>query len=213
MDKSELDLKSSYDVLAEEYAERYFNELEEKPFDRKLLEEFAKSMKDNGVVCDLGCGPGQIARFLHERGLQVTGIDLSPAMVTVAQQRNPDIPFQQGDLLNLNVENEAWAGIVAFYSLIHISPDRVQGALTEMKRVLKPRGRLLLSFHIGEASLHLDELWGHKVAMDFYFFTIKEMLKYLRLTGFVHEDSLQRAPYKDVEYESQRAYILARKRV
>ena len=49
--------------------------------DRQLLDRFADSVRGAGVVCDLGCGPGQVARYLQERGLPVCGVDLSLGMI------------------------------------------------------------------------------------------------------------------------------------
>src|SRR5947207_7346925 len=86
----------SYDAIAEEYAGQYFDELDGKPFDRTALDLFAASVIGRGRVCDLGCGPGQIARYLAARGVDVFGIDASAAMIAVARRLNPKIEFHQG---------------------------------------------------------------------------------------------------------------------
>src|SRR5687767_2004876 len=92
------DCQTSYDTVADEYVRRFFDELKDKPFDRQLLDRFADSVRDVGAACDMGCGPGQVARYLHERGVQVCGVDLSPGIVERARVLNPDIEFQQGDM-------------------------------------------------------------------------------------------------------------------
>ena len=61
----------SYDRVAAEYAERYVDELRHKPLDRALLDWFVGETQGAGTVADVGCGPGQVARYLHERGLPV----------------------------------------------------------------------------------------------------------------------------------------------
>src|SRR5438132_94803 len=114
------DVQDSYDRVAGEYVRRIFGELEHKPLDRQLLDRFGARAHGVGTVCDLGCGPGHVARYLHERGVWVIGIDLSPMMVQHAQQLNPGIEFRQGEMLSLDTENGAWGGIVAFYSIIHV---------------------------------------------------------------------------------------------
>ena len=78
-------LQQSYDRLAEEYARRIFYELAGKPLDRALLDRFAARVKDIGPVCDIGCGPGQVARYLADCGVEVTGIDLSEKMLEQAR--------------------------------------------------------------------------------------------------------------------------------
>jgi hypothetical protein len=55
-----------YDRVAEEYVKRIFEELAHKPLDRALLDRFAEQMRGLGPACDVGCGPGQVARYLHD---------------------------------------------------------------------------------------------------------------------------------------------------
>ena len=95
------DLQSSYDRVAENYAEQFRDEMLRKPFDRKILDWLAEKVDGSGVICDMGCGPGQIARYLHARGVEVCGVDLSHEMVRQAQRLNPGISFQQGDMFAL----------------------------------------------------------------------------------------------------------------
>jgi SAM-dependent methyltransferase len=203
--------QSSYDRVADEYVRQIFDELQHKPLDRELLDRFAASVRDAGLACDMGCGPGQVARYLHEQGASVCGVDLSAEMVKRARQLNPGVEFQQGDMLALDVHDGAWAGIAAFYSIIHIPRGDLAQALGELRRALRPGGLLLLAFHIGSDAIHLDEWWGHKVCVDFFFFLPDEMAGYLRSAGFEVEEIIERDPYPDVEHPSRRAYIFARR--
>ena len=205
------ELRDSYDHVAGEYATRFFHELEHKPLDRELLDRFAAEVRGLGPVCDMGCGPGHIAQYLQKRGVHVLGIDMSPRMVEQARQLNAGIEFQQGNMSSLDVENEAWGGIVAFYSIIHIPRAEVIDVLREFRRVLQSNGLLLLSFHQGQEVIRLDEWWGEKVALDFVFFQRSEMEDYLRAAGFELEDTIERPPYEGVEVQTQRVYIFARK--
>ncbi len=204
-------VQASYDCVADEYARRIFDELQYKPLDRQLLDRLAASVPEGGIICDLGCGPGQIARYLHERGAQVIGIDLSPQMIERARQLNPGLEFRQGNMLALEVEDGVWAGIAVFYSIIHIPRDEVVTALHELKRVLQPGGWLLLAFHLGTEVLHQEEWWEQPVSLDFVFFQAPEMQAYVQAAGFLIEDLVERPPYPEVEHQSHRAYILARK--
>ena len=205
-------IRASYDCVAEEYGRRYFHEFDHKPFDREILDRFAERIRGQGPVCDVGCGPGEVACYLRARGVEnVLGIDISPGMVEQARKLNPGVTFHQGDMLNLEAEDNSWGGIAAFYSIIHIPGEQVVDALQEMKRVLKPAGLLLLTFHIGQEILHVDEWWGNEVAVDFYYFETDEMKRYLESAGFEIEEVIERDPYKDVEAQTRRAYVLAQK--
>jgi ubiquinone/menaquinone biosynthesis C-methylase UbiE len=204
--------QNSYDKVSEEYTKRVYGELAGKPLDRQLLDRFAESVQALGLACDLGCGPGHVARYLHDRGVNVCGIDLSPGMIERACQLNPGIDFKQGNLMALNLPDESLGGIVAFYSIIHIPRSDIVNALRELKRTLVSRGILLIAFHIGQETVHIDAWWDNKVSLDFAFFQSDEMTNYLRTAGFEIEEVIERDPYSpDVEHQSRRAYIFSRK--
>lgn len=204
-------VQTSYDRVADEYVRQIYDELQHKPLDRQLLDRFADQVRGRGIACDMGCGPGQVARYLHDRGVAICGVDLSQEMVLRAGQLNPGIEFHQGNMLSLNFESGAWAGIAAFYSIIHIPRQDITRALRKFHRILQPGGLLLLAFHLGEEVIHLDEWWGHQVSVDFYFFRPKEMSDYLANAGFQVEDIIEREPYPNVEHPSRRAYVFATK--
>jgi SAM-dependent methyltransferase len=199
----------SYDEVAAEYDKHIGDELDHKPLERDLLDRFAREV--TGKICDLGCGPGHITRYLHEHGADVFGIDLSPGMVEQAARRNPGVPFEQGDMRALELEDSSLGGIVLLYSIIHIPRDEVAGVLGELRRVLQPGGLLLVGFHKGQERLHQAEMWGKAVNLDFYFFEPDEMAGYLRAAGFEVTEVVERAPYPEIEYQSHRAYVWAKK--
>ena len=81
-----------------------------------------------------------------------------------------------------------------------------------MWRVLQSKGRLLLSFHIGNETVDPGELFGQPVSMDFFFFEPFNVKKCLEAEGFTIEEVIEREPYSpDVEHQSRRAYIFAQK--
>lgn len=210
--ETRMDTQSSYDAVAEEYARRFYDEMAHKPFDRKMLGWLAEKVSDLGAICDMGCGPGQIARYLHGKEVPTCGIDLSPELIAQAQRLNPDISFQVGDMLNLDaIADGAFGGIAAFYCLIHIPRTQIQQALGELLRVLRPGGTILLTFHIGQEVRHFEEWWGHTVNLDFQFFEREEMKQWLTGAGFILDEVIERDPHPEVEVATRRAYIFARK--
>lgn len=211
MDKTLLNTQTSYDQVAAEYAEKFKDEMDQKPFDRDCLDRLAREVGDLGPICDLGCGPGQIARYLHRQGVNVLGVDLSPRMVQEAQRLNPDIPFHQGDMLALPDPDNCWGGIAAFYCMIHIPREKIVDALRELKRVLKPGGVLLIAFHIGEEIKHLDEWWEKPVNLDFAFYRPEAMETWLKEAGLALIETLVREPIPEVEVATRRAYVFAKK--
>ncbi|MGA8734699.1 MAG: class I SAM-dependent methyltransferase [Terriglobales bacterium] len=204
-------IRESYDRLAAEYTRRIADELRHKPLDRKLLDRFAKQTTGQGDVCDMGCGPGHVARYLRDAGASVFGLDLSPGMLEQARNLNPDIPFREGNMLALDIADGTLAGIAAFYAIVNIPKQSLPTVFRELWRVLQSGGLLLLGFHAGEEVLHEDELWGQKISMDFLLLQPSEIRLDLETAGFAVEEIVEREPYPDVEYPSRRAYIFARK--
>ncbi|MFL6429413.1 MAG: class I SAM-dependent methyltransferase [Acidobacteriaceae bacterium] len=205
-------IRQSYDRVADEYARRMFSELDNKPLDRELLNRLVVAVNGKGEICDIGCGPGHIARYLRDHGADVFGLDLSPGMLDEARRLSPEIPFRQGNMLALDLPDASLAGISAFYAIVHLPPGAVPQAFREMARVLKPGGLLLLSFHIGEETVHRDEWLDRPVTLDFRFFSPHAIQSDLEAAGLVIQEIIEREPYApEVEHQSRRAYILARK--
>ena len=205
-------IRQSYDRVAGEYARRMFSELERKPLDCELLTRFADQVSGKGEICDIGCGPGHVARYLRDRGADVFGLDLSDGMLEEARRLNPDIPFRQGNMLALELPDALLAGITAFYAIVHLRYGALQEGFREMARVLKPDGLLLLSFHIGEETVHRDEWLDQPVTLDFRFFSPQAIASDLEAAGLVVQETVERDPYApEVEHQSRRAYIFARK--
>jgi SAM-dependent methyltransferase len=207
-------IHKSYDQIADEYARRIYHELQGKPFDRELLSRFAREVTGRGEVCDMGCGPGHVAQYLKSLGANVFGLDISSAMLEQARRLNPDILFREGDMLALDLPDSKLAGIVAFYAIVNTPKESLPDVFRQMFRVLQAGGMLLLAFHIGDEVTHYDELWERPVALDFFYFQPVDIRRLLEAVGFTIEDVIEREPYApDVEHQSRRAYILARKTV
>ena len=208
--------RESYDRVAREYAERYAGELAHKPFDREMLERFAGRARavpggERLPVLDLGCGPGHLTRYLHDLGVPAIGVDISPGMLDQARRLHPGLEFREGDMRALAWADASVAAIAAPYSILHIPREDIGRVLGELRRVLVPGGWLYLSFHTGNEVRHLDDWWDQPVDLDFIFFEAAEMEGYLRAAGFRGIETRERDPYPEVEVQTRRAYIFARR--
>ncbi len=76
---------------------------------------------------------------------------------------------------------------------------------------MKPDGMILLAFHIGEGTVHFDEWWDKKVNLDFNYLETNDIVEKLKTAGFELMETIEREPYPDVEHQSRRAYIFARR--
>jgi SAM-dependent methyltransferase len=201
------ELRDSYDRVAAEYTRRIASELDGKPFDRALLDRLADELLGAGPVCDLGCGPGHVGRYLADRGVEVVGVDLSPGMLDEARRRNPGMTFLEGDMRALPVPDGSWAAIVCFYAIVHLAPEELPAAFAEFRRVLRPGGRVVVAFHIGDEVVHTEEWWDQPVRLDFVFHRTDDVVAALERSGFQDVTASDRDPYPDVEHPSRRAYV------
>jgi SAM-dependent methyltransferase len=202
-------IRSNYDALASAYAREISGELDHRPLERNLLEKFAAAC--DGLICDLGCGPGHVTEYLRRFNVNVIGLDLSPGILIEARARHSGIIFLQGDMLNLPFAAAKLAGIVAFYSIIHFDNNQVARAFAEMSRVLKPGGLVLLGVHVGTEVVHVNELWGVPVDFDAAFFDLHELIGKLETQGFRVIETVQREPHPEIEHQSVRGYIWAQR--
>ncbi len=200
-----------YDKSAENYAAKYFTELEYKNLDRILLKAFVEQNKFNGKLIDLGCGPGQTTKFIYDCGLTNSiGTDLSDEMVKVAAQLNPRLHFEQADMLDLNYADNSFGSAIAFYAIVHFDYVQIKKAFTEVKRVLKENGEFLFSFHVGDEIIHVDTFLDKEVDIKFQFFQTEKIKEILRELDFEIIDIINRQPYS-TEHPTERAYIWVRK--
>ncbi|WP_163543143.1 class I SAM-dependent DNA methyltransferase [Occultella kanbiaonis] len=183
--------RTAYDTVAVDYESLLRDELAGNALDRALLGAFAEDVLADGAgpVADLGCGPGRVTTHLASLGLDVFGLDLSPAMVAVARERLPELRFVVGSLLELEAAGIApgsLAGAVAWYSIIHTPPAHLPRVFAEFRRALRPGGRLLLAFQAGDhRPKHLERGYGHEIDLDAYRLDPDRIAGLLAEAGFV----------------------------
>lgn len=210
-------VRAVYDAVASAYDRQLGDELDRKPLDRALLACFAE-LASAGRVADVGCGPGHVTRFLAEQHPDVVGIDLSPRMVAIARKRAPGLTFTVGSMLALPTGDEVWSGVVALYSIIHLTPMERVNACREFARVICPGGWLLVAFHVDSPDFsagqvnHLTTWFGRRVQLDGYFLDPDDVRATVQSAGFAVMAEVDRRPAPEVEYPSRRCYLLAQRR-
>ena len=134
-----------WDSAALRYLDLFRNELEEKPYDLALLQEFGARLGKGTSVCDIGCGPcGHVTRFLSDQRLQVRGIDLSPKCIELAHREQPSLSFEVMDMGVMTFNERTIDGLVAFYVLHYQPRGTLDRVIREFYRVLRSGGLLLV---------------------------------------------------------------------
>jgi ubiquinone/menaquinone biosynthesis C-methylase UbiE len=164
-------VEDTYVKIAQAYADEFFEDTVDLPFIDMLVDVLPEQAK----VLDLGCGPGQFSKYLAEKGFQVDAIDVSDEMLAIAKTKVVGISFKKMDMRSLKFAGGTFDGVLAAYSIIHIPTAELPDVLDEIKRVLKPQGKVLFIVQRGEADQIMDEplAEGEKIFMNF--FTIERL--------------------------------------
>ncbi|MEU8166092.1 class I SAM-dependent methyltransferase [Micromonospora sp. NPDC049004] len=184
------DTRTSYDTVAVSYAHLVRDFLAQAPYERAALALFADHVRatGGGPVADVGCGPGRITAHLNELGIAAFGIDLSPGMIAVARHEHPDLRFEVGSMTDLDLPDGSVAGLIAWYSLIHIPDERLGQVLAHFRRVVRPGGPLLVGYHVGdETTLKTEGYGGHPMRIRVHRRRPAQVAAWLRDNGFAVE--------------------------
>ncbi|MCD1286119.1 class I SAM-dependent methyltransferase [Brevibacterium sp. GP-SGM9] len=196
---SQLDA-NDYDAFAEAYAKENDGSLANAYHERPAMLALAGEVAGRSIL-DVGCGSGALSEALRERGASVTGIDASAGMLALARLRlgedielyrvdlNDPLPFDDG------MFDDAIASLVLHYL------EDWEPALAELRRVLRPGGRLLVSVdhpiiaytireprpdYFATTSYEFDwEFGGRRVPMRFWRRSLQEMLDAFASAGFL----------------------------
>lgn len=208
------DVRAAYDAIAEDYAASYPTTEPEAAVDLAMVDHFLRLVGESGGsrVLDAGCGTGRMTRLLADRGLAVSGIDLSPGMLAMARRDYPDLELREGSLLDLPFEDDAYDGVLLWYSLIHLTADELPVALREVVRVVRPGGYVLTAFQVGDGPSDVGSRLrerGHDVTLVRHERGIKTVLGAFAAAGFAEEARLARQAV-GIERQPQ-GFVIARR--
>ena len=207
--------RAVFDATAEAYADFVGTELSgatEGPVDMEMLADFVELVGAHPAnrVADVGCGPGRVAAFLAVRGIEVVGIDVSPAMLAVALNAHPGILFEEGTLTALPISDRSLAGAVCWYSVIYTPPGHLDDVFTELVRTIAPDGWLLVAFQAGNGEgVHRDNAFGSTTPLTSYRHAPDDMVRRLTKVGLQVGRRETREPAFAHETTPQ-SFILAR---
>ena len=178
-------VRRAYAAMAETYAELFGSTAQVHADDVALISRHLSIRP--GAVLDVGCGPGHITAHLRSRGADAIGIDPVPELVTLARSAHPDGRYVLGTAERLPVPDGSVAGVLAWYSLIHVRPDDLDGVLAELRRSMAAGGTLVIGFFPGDDVTD----FAHAVVTA-YAWPIDELSARLGRVGFTEVERQQR---------------------
>ncbi|CAM5246350.1 methyltransferase [Streptomyces spiroverticillatus] len=183
----------AYDSVASLYAELSRDALDGAPLDRAVIAAFAEFVR-GGAVAEVGCGPGAVTAHLRDLGLDVFGVDLSPAMIALAREAYPDLRFEVGSMDALGVlgaGDGSLRGVLVWYSMIHTPPEELPEYFRELARVVEAGGHLLVGFFEAEGGPVTP--FDHKVTTA-YRWPVDGLARLAADAGFVEVARMLREP-------------------
>ena len=150
-------MRSSYDAVADNYVAMVGDP---GPWQRAALDAFAEQVRTVGPVLDAGCGPGWVTGYLHDKGVDIAGVDLSPRMIEHARRDHPDIAFEVASVTDLRPEPESLGGVLGWWSWFNLPRPWLPTVITTMTRALRPGGQLLVATHCGTGDVRRTRCYG-----------------------------------------------------
>ncbi len=141
--KSESAVRQEYDRLAPIYDRRWQNYINKS---LSFLLDFA-DFSPNASILDVACGTGEFARLLLEQNpqQQITGVDISESMLEIARNKlktYPNLSLCCTSVKSLPFDNDSFNLVICANAFHYFENPEL--ALTELKRVLKPKGEILI---------------------------------------------------------------------
>ncbi|MFE5593083.1 methyltransferase domain-containing protein [Streptomyces sp. NPDC056549] len=162
---SDLDIvRESYDRVADNYVDMVLTtgvgDIRRHPWFKASIDAFVDSVGGSGPVLDVGCGPGTVTAYLAERGLDVSGVDLSPRMIENARRLHPQCRFDVASATELDLAEESLAGVLGWWSLFNLPREVLPQVLAMFARALKPGGHFITATHVGDEDFQRTEAYG-----------------------------------------------------
>ena len=179
-------MREAYSSLSQQYIGLSADGWADHEDDTALVRQHLTGL--SGPVLDLGCGPGHWTAYLHSMGVDVTGVDMVPEFVAHARATYPGPEFRLGSMTELDLPEHSVAGILAWYSTIHLPPAELDGVLAGFRRLLDRSGVLVVGFFDSDDDV---AAFDHKV-ITAYRWPVDTFSRHLARAGLTEVQRVQR---------------------
>lgn len=142
--------------------------------------------KDNAAVLEIGCGPGNICKYLLQKrpDLKILGTDFAPDMIALAAKNNPQAEFKVLDTRQIKSLDRKFDAIISGFCLPYLNAEEVQSLITDLKEILELKGVLYLSFVPGDPRQSGFQTGSNGDRVYFYYHTQQMLLDLMQTNGF-----------------------------
>ena len=189
-------MRLAYDEVADTYADHVRATEPELLVELAMVEHFTSLLTGERRVLDAGCGAGRMMPHLAGLGCRVEGVDLSPGMIRRSRRDHGSFPSQVASLMDLPFTDDSFDGAFLWYSTIHSSDADLRQILSEVRRVLRPAGLVLVAFQSGRGVHDVSDSYrrrGHDIVLHRYKRTPDEIARALASAGMTEVARLARA--------------------
>ncbi|HUQ30319.1 MAG TPA: class I SAM-dependent methyltransferase [Candidatus Paceibacterota bacterium] len=145
-------------------------------------------LPQQATVLDVGCGSGVKAKYFLDRGLIVTGIDISENLLTIARREAPAGTYQLLAMENLDSMQEQFDAVFAQASLLHIPKGNAEDVVGKMAARAKPNGFVYIAVKESRPGKPDEEIkkendYGYDYERPFTYFQMAELEAYMGKAG------------------------------
>jgi len=184
MAQNKTQLRKTYEEIAE-----HFDATRQKPWSE--VEEFLKKLPRAKLILDFGAGNGRHSLLAAERGHEVVALDFSAPLLKIIAAREPKIKLVKGNVSVPPFKKKTFSAIlyVATIHHLHSEKERLQ-SLVEAKKLLKPKGKILISAWAYEQPRfesmpqNIELKWARKWPRFYHLFKKGELEKIVKEASF-----------------------------
>jgi ubiquinone/menaquinone biosynthesis C-methylase UbiE len=195
---------NTYDIIAEDYNKVFGNDMSDKEYIDKFLREVNK-----GRILDVGCGVGNLTKYIKDKGFEVLGIDLSNNMLKIAKERFPDVEFKLMDMTDIKLPKNSFDALFVAYSLFHLPPNKIENTAKGFVELLNSKGKIMFILQEGNGDVIVDEPFKPSEKMYINYFTRDTIVGLLKKLNFkiLHFDT--RGAKSSMELGNNKLFVIA----
>lgn len=209
IDKTEITIET-YD----KYAKNFENQFMDLKLYRHLFDEYFKFIKPGDTLLDLGCGPGNVAKYLKDKdnSLNLIGVDLSKEMIALAQKNVKDAQFIVNDIRNISFNENQFDGIIASFCLPFLYDNEAVSFIEKIAKYTRKNGYIFLSTMMGNKHGFEKTSFSEDNIMFFNYYSEKFLMSQYEKNGlFVEKYTVQDYHEKDGSISKDMIFLLQKK--